>query len=83
MAAYFCWKRSSLLTPINVIEFQAEAYSSLNLIYIKYNTYVYARSSDKKVTFTPRTRPNNIISSQNIYIVDMVVELTIRINKYT
>jgi hypothetical protein len=72
--------RSSSLASVYVIEFQTtQEYSSLDLTNVEYN--VSAHSSYEKVKVMLRTRLNNLILVQweNIYVVNVVMEMKFRI----
>jgi hypothetical protein len=57
--------RSSLLAPVDAIEFQiTEAYSNLDLTNVKYIAYKQSREENLKVM--ERIRPNGFMQSENM-----------------
>jgi hypothetical protein len=55
--------RSSLLTTVDVIEFQTtEAYSNLDLTNVKYSTYKQSREENLRAR--ERIRPNSFMQSE-------------------
>jgi hypothetical protein len=58
------WMCSSMLAPVDMIEFQTtEAYSVLVLSNVKYSTYKQSREENVKVM--ERIRPNRFMHSEN------------------
>jgi hypothetical protein len=58
MTVNFRWMRSSLFASVDVMEFQTtEAYSTLALTKVEYNTNMHSRV--EKLNVTLRIRPSN------------------------